>query len=309
MKVRYAVVNPEGKNAPLLLVHGFGASLEHWRDNVPSLAQDRPVYAIDLLGFGFSAQPDVPNTFNRWGGHVWATQICDFISEVILPASQSKKVVLAGNSLGGYSAFLADGAGEVKGGGIGGLVLVNSAGSFLPDGEEKDPLGDVTRDKLLQSVDPEVQPLGPLGLIQQAVKRAISYAGFILTREGRIESTLKLVYTDDKLRVDDALVDLIKRPAMQENAFEVFFKTTLGGRDNIAVSIDRLALSVEQQQLPTMLLWGVNDPWITMQRANKMLALMPSASFRPLQAGHCPHDEVPEDFNKQLLSWLADNQL
>ena len=32
-----------------------------------------------------------------------------------------------------------------------------------------------------------------------------------------------------------------------------------------------------------MLLWGVNDPWITMNRANKMLALLPSASFRPLQ--------------------------
>jgi hypothetical protein len=24
-----------------------------------------------------TARPDVPNTFNRWGGHVWATQVCE----------------------------------------------------------------------------------------------------------------------------------------------------------------------------------------------------------------------------------------
>jgi hypothetical protein len=39
---------------------------------------------------------------------------------------------------------------------------------------------------------------------------------------------------------------------MQENAFEVFFKTTLGGRENIAVSINRLALLIEQQRLPSV---------------------------------------------------------
>jgi hypothetical protein len=38
----------------------------------------------------------------------------------------------------------------------------------------------------------------------------VSFVGFMLTREGRIESTLKLVYTDDKSRVDADLVDLIK---------------------------------------------------------------------------------------------------
>ena len=125
MPVRYAAINPDGKGSPLLLVHGFGASLEHWRDNAEGLAKDRPVYVIDLLGFGFSAQPAIPLTFNRWGGHVWASQIVDFISEVILPASAEKRVVVAGNSLGGYSALLACGAGSVKGGTIGGLVLVS----------------------------------------------------------------------------------------------------------------------------------------------------------------------------------------
>ena len=125
MPVRYAAINPDGKGSPLLLVHGFGASLEHWRDNAEGLAKDRPVYVIDLLGFGFSAQPAIPRTFNRWGGHVWASQIVDFISEVILPASAEKRVVVAGNSLGGYSALLACGAGSVKGGTIGGLVLVS----------------------------------------------------------------------------------------------------------------------------------------------------------------------------------------
>jgi pimeloyl-ACP methyl ester carboxylesterase len=206
------------------------------------------VYVIDLLGFGFSAQPDTPHTFNRWGGHVWAQQICDFISEVILPASASKKVVVAGNSLGGYSSLLAAGAGTVRGGEIGGLVLVNSAGSFLPEDDAEDPLAAVDRQALLASVDPEPTPMDPAALIGQALKRVLSFGGFILTREARIESTLKLVYTDVPARVDEDLVDLIKRPAMQPNAFEVFFKTTLGGRGNKAVSINRLAQEIEKMR-------------------------------------------------------------
>ena len=41
----------------VLLIHGFGANTNHWRFNQLVLAELMPTYAIDLLGFGRSDQP------------------------------------------------------------------------------------------------------------------------------------------------------------------------------------------------------------------------------------------------------------
>ena len=45
------------KNIKILLVHGFGASKNHWRHNQDFLGKFSSCYAIDLLGFGESSQP------------------------------------------------------------------------------------------------------------------------------------------------------------------------------------------------------------------------------------------------------------
>ena len=80
---------------PLLLVHGFGASTDHWRKNITQLQSDFQVWAIDLLGFGRSAKPAT-----EYSGTLWRDQLHDFITEII-----GRPAILAGNSLGGYASL------------------------------------------------------------------------------------------------------------------------------------------------------------------------------------------------------------
>ncbi|KAE8729574.1 Isoflavone-7-O-methyltransferase [Hibiscus syriacus] len=68
--INYFVSSSSPSSPPLLLVHGFGASIPHWRRNIGTLAQDYTVYAIDLLGFGDSDKPQV----QCWKTHVL---VCD----------------------------------------------------------------------------------------------------------------------------------------------------------------------------------------------------------------------------------------
>src|SRR5690242_2244194 len=42
----------------LIFVHGFGASLETWRDLVPYLSSTYTLYLLDLKGFGLSSKPN-----------------------------------------------------------------------------------------------------------------------------------------------------------------------------------------------------------------------------------------------------------
>ncbi|MGB5897586.1 MAG: alpha/beta fold hydrolase, partial [Geitlerinemataceae cyanobacterium] len=102
------------QHPPLLLVHGFGASTDHWRKNVEELSREFQVFAIDLLGFGRSAKPNL-----QYSGELWRDQLHDFITEVI-----GQPAVVACNSLGGFASLCvaAQRSQSAKG-----LILINSA--------------------------------------------------------------------------------------------------------------------------------------------------------------------------------------
>jgi pimeloyl-ACP methyl ester carboxylesterase len=90
--IRYQAAGDLGP--AVILLHGFGASSDHWRQNIPTLAHTCKVYAIDLLGFGQSAKPSpgesISYTFATWG-----SQIVQFCQEVV-----GESAFFVGNSIG-----------------------------------------------------------------------------------------------------------------------------------------------------------------------------------------------------------------
>lgn len=113
--IRYTV---QGQGKPVLLIHGFGASIGHWQKNIPVLAEKGyRVFAIDLLGFGGSDKPPLDYTLE-----LWQDQLVAFWQAHI-----NEPTIFVGNSIGGLISLmmLADHP-DLSAGGI----LLNCAGGL-----------------------------------------------------------------------------------------------------------------------------------------------------------------------------------
>ncbi|RVW35233.1 hypothetical protein CK203_085832 [Vitis vinifera] len=114
----YTVVGHEGP--AVLLVHGFGAFFEHYRDNIHPVADSgKRVWAITLLGFGKSEKPNV-----FYSELMWAELLRDFIIQVV-----GEPVHLVGNSIGGYFISIVAGLWPALAKSV---ILINSAGNVIP---------------------------------------------------------------------------------------------------------------------------------------------------------------------------------
>jgi len=93
IKVHYVVV---GEGKPLLLIHGLGASVVTWRDNMSQLAERFRVYSIDLPGHGDSDKPNID--YN-------ADWMVEFLRRFI-ESLGIERLTLVGNSVGGALALM-----------------------------------------------------------------------------------------------------------------------------------------------------------------------------------------------------------
>ena len=264
---------PDPESPALLLVHGFGASTDHWRYNIPVLARSHDVHALDLLGFGRSAKP----AGLAYGGALWRDQLVAYVRECI-----GRPTVIAGNSLGGFAALAAGAALKRE---CAGVVLLNAAGPFSDEQRPPQGWGAIAR-----------QSIGSALLSSPMLQRLLFEN---LRRPATIRRTLNQVYVD-KTNVDDALVESIRRPSQDPGAFGVFRTVFDIPRGQ---PLDELFAELTS---PLLLLWGIRDPWINAvgRRATFQRHAPPSTTEVVLEAGHCPHDEVPDQVNEALLEWL-----
>lgn len=265
-----------GKGCPLVLVHGFGASIGHWRKNIPVLAAaGYRVFAIDLLGFGGSDKPPL-----NYSMELWQELLKDFHAAHI-----QEPTVFIGNSIGALlSLMVLANHPEIAAGG----VLINCAGGLSHRPHELNP---------------------PLRIAMGAFNRLVrsKLTGRILFNRVRqkpqIRRTLLQVYRNPEA-VTDELVDLLYAPSCEEGAQHVFASILSADPGPTPAQL------LPKLKVPLLVIWGAEDPWTPITGAKifqQAIEQGQNIKIQPIpNAGHCPHDECPEVVNTRILEWLAE---
>jgi pimeloyl-ACP methyl ester carboxylesterase len=267
---------PDRSRVAVVLIHGFGASVGHWRKNIPALAEASRVFAIDLIGFGASDKPqpspDMSYTFETWGA-----QIADFCREVV-----GSPVVLVGNSIGAIAAMQAAILAPEL---VQKTILINCSLRLLQ--EEK------------QLTLPWYRRVGANFLQQVLANRAIAQFFFNQVRQPQtVRKILHQAYVRPEA-VTDELVNILLKPAQDPGALDVFIAFVRYSQGPTPESL------LAKLPCPAVILWGENDPWEPIALGRELAKFSCVSQFITIpNAGHCPQDEAPEAVNPILIDLL-----
>ena len=265
-------------NTPIILIHGFGAAIEHWRKNIPILSENHTVYAIDLLGFGASRKANTDYSIN-----LWVEQVHDFWQTFI-----GTPAVLIGNS-------------------IGSLIALTAAATYPEMAKGLTMLSLLDLSSQQEIIPKWVQPIERTFKAIVASSPLIPVIFQLLRRKGTISNWVKLAYCD-RAAITEELVEILAIPPQDEGATRAFSRLFIGATQSSFALPAKVLLP--KLKIPTLLLWGTQDRVIPprlgkINIAEKLACFNPQIDLIELdRAGHCLHDECPDRFNPIILDWL-----
>ena len=260
-------VEEQGKGAPVLLIHGFGASTYTWRHVAPELAKTHRVIAVDLKGFGQSDKP----FDSRYSVFDQAELLAQLIVDKDL-----RNLTLVGHSFGGGIALLlALEANERLEGRITKLVLLDSIAY---------PQNIPVFFRLLDV--PLVSHLG-VSMIPPSVQTRVA---------------LRIAYFDDS-KIDQDEVDAYAAPLRTAAGKHAIIYSA---RQIVPDGLAEISERYKTIELPTLILWCDHDRIVPLEVGLKLRRTLPNSTLRLVEdCGHMPQEEQPESTLKLLQGFLG----
>ncbi len=266
MKIHLRDEGPRDDPTPIVLLHGTGASLHTWNGWTDALKSNHRVIRFDMPAFGLTGpSPDGDYTIENYSRVVVA----------VLDRLRVEKVILGGNSLGGYVAWATALLHPSR---VEKLILVDSAGYPYK----------------AQSV-PIAFKIAETPVLNQLMQ-------YVLPR-GIVESSVKNVYGDPSLVTPELVgryFDLTIRAGNRQALGDRFRQTRPGP----------LAERVVELKVPTLILWGDLDRLIPPENGERFhTEIEGSQLVHFAELGHVPQEE--DSFNtvaavKRFLSQSED---
>ncbi len=251
----------------IVLLHGFGASLDSWSDVYPGLSSEYPVLRLDLKGFGMSGKPED----NAYAIADQARFVVDGLRKLNL-----MKIVLVGHSYGGAVALV--------------TYLLGSDSAWKLD------------IRALVFIDPAIydQPL-PFFIsdLRNPARRFISNT--FTTPEWRARYVLDHIFAN-KTQITD---ERVQRYAAFYDSPGSHYSFAKAAEQIVPANADSVRDAIPSIALPVLAITGELDTVVPVALTRRLALEAPSSSLKVIAgAGHVPHEEQPEETLTTLLRFL-----
>ena len=257
-----------GEGPPLVLLHGTGGHAEAYVRNIESHAKHFHVYAIDMIGHGYTDRPDCDYIMT------------DFVDHLVkfLDAIGAEKAYLSGESLG---AMVASWTAITHPERV--IKLVQNTGILMPPNEKG-------RAELTDALERSKKAAGKL--TKEAVRARLGW----LMAEPEKTVTDELVDVRYEVYAQEGMAPVMGKIAM----------SVLGGVINDAWCEKWINPELMRDiQCPTLVLWTRHNPGQPVELAQEAMERIPDARMVVLEnSAHWPQWEEPEAFDKAHLEFL-----
>lgn len=257
----------KGEGRPLLLIHGYGAGMWVWEKQIEALSPFYRVYALDLIGHGFSDRPKIPYT-----PEAYIHFLRDFMDAIGI-----EKATLIGNSMGGGIAWAMAILFPKR---VERLILINCV--------PPDVLQQVKNESFRTLVTIKDIPLLPYLIIAGRNKNSIRWI-------------LLECVSDIKLITPEILNRQYHLSKIKGSTW-VLYSTFKHAEEALKLK-DQLSLIDH----PTLLIWGERDLIFPPTVGETLHQTIRGSKFLKIEkSGHIPMWETPDEVNQAILAFLQE---